>query len=107
MLVRVVVVGASQLGVESMAVNTVPSSRYADLLGLVEQWRAEIKDRAGSGCGCYGKSTMQRKCADQLAGLLREIGREQEVQKGKKKIMRELGSRESVVSLLLPRCRTR
>ena len=33
---------------------------------LVGKWRAEVKERAGAGCGCYGKSTMQRKCADEL-----------------------------------------
>lgn len=42
----------------------------SELSALVEQWRAEIRERAGQGCGCYGRSTQLRICADQLAALL-------------------------------------
>lgn len=48
------------------------------LRGLSQQWRDEVKDRAGSGCGCYGKSTMQRQCADQLDQILPEGSRQQQ-----------------------------
>jgi hypothetical protein len=43
------------------------------LRALVEAWRAEIKERAGSGCGCYGKSTMQRACAAELWATIEDI----------------------------------
>lgn len=39
------------------------------LVRLEQTWRDEIKERGGSGCGCYGKSEMQRKCANELAAL--------------------------------------
>lgn len=46
------------------------ASLLSSLRELEQRWRAEITDRAGSGCGCYGKSTMQRQCAAELRQVL-------------------------------------
>lgn len=45
-------------------------AQQAQIRALRDKWLAEVKDRAGAGCGCYGKSTMQRQCANALDTLL-------------------------------------
>jgi hypothetical protein len=40
------------------------------LKAKAEAWLEAVKERAGAGCGCYGKSAMQRRCANELLALL-------------------------------------
>jgi hypothetical protein len=39
------------------------------LKAKAEEWRAAVKERGGSGCGCYGKNEMQRQCALELDAM--------------------------------------
>ncbi len=39
------------------------------LRAKAEEWRAAVKERGGSGCGCYGKNEMQRQCALELDAM--------------------------------------
>jgi hypothetical protein len=47
--------------------------RLRTVEALIGKWREEVNERAGQGCGCYGRSTQLRLCADQLEAALRPL----------------------------------